>query len=720
MDCIFDIIGIIGVLFLIGFSYLIFLRKIVFDRILVNGFSKYVIFIVLFPFIFFWIFRYDSSELLAESPSCLDSITKSEDSLHLLWAYFYHFLDPGNQHMVVNPNARIPVFVISILGVFFFNGLLVTAFINWVDQRREKCLKGKIRYNYKGKNIDYRFRNYVVIIGAHDMVYSIIKQLFSETNAPSYLLIQTLRDVETFRHELELSDASKYINRIIIYSGSSTSLHDINSLRLDRAREVYILGENVSSDNVDSFHDSMNLRCLQLIANVSKRKELVCRVMFEHQTTFSVYQISGVKEGTVTFRPFNYYEMWAQKVLISKKNDSEYLPLEGRDGIKQDDKNFVHLIIVGMSKMGIAMAIEAAHLAHYPNFENGTNEKKIRTRITFIDSNAKQEMDALMVRFKEMFALARWRYIKVHDSLYLCKQPTFDNIYSDVESFPWHVPTQDNDSLSYYKGEYLGEDFIDIEWEFIHGDWENPCVQKYMKDAANAANVKLTVAICLSDTNQAVSSAIYLPYPVYQKALQIWVYQRYDDSLISNIAMNPRYNTNKIKAFGMLSSAYDVTLVKDAEFIGSRVYEEYKLYMEKRGVSDHQSSEGKTPDAMLWSNYYNANMFWTRLRCIDFDGNELTDEQLDILAKVEHNRWNVEQLLLRYHPLKQEEQAEFFKIPKNDTFARKNEFKRIKMAHLDICSNKRLREIDKDIWELDRSLVRILPRIYKELNHDKQ
>lgn len=129
--------------------------------------------------------------------------------------------------MVVNPNARIPVFVISILGVFFFNGLLVTAFINWVDRRREKCLKGKIRYNYKGKNIDYRFRNYVVIIGAHDMVYSIIKQLFSETNAPSYLLIQTLRDVETFRNELELSDASKYLNRIIIYSGS-TLTHALN------------------------------------------------------------------------------------------------------------------------------------------------------------------------------------------------------------------------------------------------------------------------------------------------------------------------------------------------------------------------------------------------------------------------------------------------------------------------------------------------------------
>ena len=47
MDHIFYIIGMIGILFLIGFGYLIFLRKIVFDRILVNGFFKYVILIVL-------------------------------------------------------------------------------------------------------------------------------------------------------------------------------------------------------------------------------------------------------------------------------------------------------------------------------------------------------------------------------------------------------------------------------------------------------------------------------------------------------------------------------------------------------------------------------------------------------------------------------------------------------------------------------------------------
>jgi uncharacterized protein YecT (DUF1311 family) len=111
----------------------------------------------------------------------------------------------------------------------------------------------------------------------------------------------------------------------------------------------------------------------------------------------------------------------------------------------------------------------------------------------------------------------------------------------------------------------------------------------------------------------------------------------------------------------------------------------------------------------------NARSAWLVKR--DYD---CAEKALDILAKVEHNRWNVEQLLLRYHPLKQEEQAEFLKIQEIDTFARKNEFKRMKMAHLDICSNKRLREIDKDIWELDRSLVRILPRIYKELNHDKK
>ena len=669
----------------------------------------------------------DSVSLTRKITELDAELKENRNDPHLLWTIYYHFIDPGNQHMTVTSTGRIVVLVISLFGVILLNGVLVTTLVNLVDRRREKWLQGKVRYNIKWYSNDINLKDYVVIVGGNEMVPAIVKELLEKTDSqPPYILILTRREVEEFRRELELSVDSAYVDRIVIYSGDCTSVEDIKTLRLDLAKEVYILGEDISLGDNDSYHDTLNIQCLQLIAEQCKlisKKKLVCRIMFEYQTTFSVYQITGINTDTIDFRPFNYYELWAQKVLINKNDDSIYLPLEGKEGIKKEDNHFVHLVVVGMSRMGIAMAIEAAHLAHYPNFED-ENGKKIRTRITFIDSNAKQEMDFFMGRFKEMFALARWRYVKAHDYAYLYKKSGLKNLYDDVISYPWHVPTDDADSASYYKGNYLGGDFIDIEWEFIDGSIEQPSVQEYIKDAAKAPNAKLTVAVCFPETNRSIAAAIYLPYPVYEKALQVLVYQRHDDSLINTIASRPRYHGDKIKGFGMLSSAYDASLIDDAEFIGKEVGEEYQRFTEKLKNSSAKSqiSKGKTESAMLWSNYYNANMMWTKLRCVGYSDGELTEEQVELLAKVEHNRWNVEQLLLRYHPLKEFERNEFAQlIAKEEEFLeKKNDMKRLKMAHLDICSNDSLKMIDGNMPELDKQLIRILPQIYKELEDGKK
>lgn len=80
--------------------------------------------------------------------------------------------------------------------------------------------------------------------------------------------------------------------------------------------------------------------------------------------------------------------------------------MEGIEGIGPDSDRYVHLFIVGMSRMGVVMGIEAAHLAHYPNF--GT--KNIRTKITFIDKDSAEEKDFFMGRFKNLFELSHWRY----------------------------------------------------------------------------------------------------------------------------------------------------------------------------------------------------------------------------------------------------------------------------------------------------------------------
>ncbi|MBO5963321.1 MAG: hypothetical protein J6P97_02440, partial [Bacteroidales bacterium] len=78
-----------------------------------------------------------------------------------------------------------------------------------------------------------------------------------------------------------------------------------------------------------------------------------------------------------------------------------------------------------------------------------------------------------------------------------------------------------------------------------------------------------------------------------------------------------------------------------------------------------------------------------------------------------HNRWNVEKLIMSYRHLEKEEQ---------DKAKEDKEKKRLKreMAHLDICSNKRLREIDKGAISNDENIVKELIRIKKDFEAKKK
>jgi hypothetical protein len=126
-------------------------------------------------------------------------------------------------------------------------------------------------------------------------------------------------------------------------------------------------------------------------------KRKVCRVMFDYQTTYSVFQFSDVSKiinETLVFIPFNRYEAWARKVFVDCVAEDhgrkiKYTPLDGFEGIKYEDDKRVHLVIVGMSKMGIAMGVQALLQLHFPNY---IRNKDLKTRITFIDTNADKEM----------------------------------------------------------------------------------------------------------------------------------------------------------------------------------------------------------------------------------------------------------------------------------------------------------------------------------------
>ena len=605
-------VGVYGVIYILYSLYLLICNRVKFDWYLLreNYILKVIALVLYTPFVLSLsyhclgedqtskalIFDENLYKEMQQNDGCPafssnlpDNLRKKQEDPSLFWSIYVHYIDPGNQHMSTTPNARMWAALIAILGVFLVNGLLVSAIIGWIDIRKEKWLKGEVKYRWLLK----KYSHYV-IIGGNDMVAGIVKQLFKSKEYQKilfkpYILIQTNRDVEAFRRELFTGLTEKQQRRIIIYYGSRTSSDDIAELQLRKAVEVYILGEDTRTDDIESYHDTMNMECLKMVSeqikditgfqeNDKEDKRLVCRVMFEYQTTFNIFQVTDIDGNKIKFLPFNYYEMWAQKVLVCKElgkevNRYSYLPLEGVDGIRPTDEDFVHFVVVGMSRMGLAMAIEAAHLAHYPNFV--TNKK--RTRITFIDSSMEQEKHFFMGRFKEMFAVARYRDV----------YKASENIYSDTDSYPWLDPLVDEKCKSPYRGDYLGTDFVDVEWEFVNGPIENPNVQQYLVDAASNPHAKLTIAMCLPENSRAIAAAAYLPDEVYSSnnTLQVLVYQRMNDELLRQISVNNYRYHKKLRAFGMNKEGYDASLVELSEYIGDKhidkAYKDYQKIKER-------------------------------------------------------------------------------------------------------------------------------------------
>lgn len=74
------------------------------------------------------------------------NIKHKQESPNLFWSTYYHFVDPGNQHMTTSQSGRGWSALIAILGVFLLNGLLVSSIIGWIDSRKEKWLKGEVKY----------------------------------------------------------------------------------------------------------------------------------------------------------------------------------------------------------------------------------------------------------------------------------------------------------------------------------------------------------------------------------------------------------------------------------------------------------------------------------------------------------------------------------------------------------------------------------------------
>lgn len=644
-------------------------------------------------------------------------IDNKNEEPSLFWSVYYHYIDPGNQHIASTERGRKWGASIAIMGYIFLNGLFVAVLIGWFDRRRDEWTKGEVRY--KLRNLPKN--RFTVVIGANEVAPSVIKNLLTKKKRNDinfkcegknkYIILQTSRDTQTVREELAVYLDDKELQKVIVYKALRNSKSEIEKLYLRHCTEIYVLGESTLLDGGETYHDAMNMKCVNLIAedltsgtifgrltsiicNRSNRK--LCKVMLEYQTTYSIFQFSDVPENikhNLVFVPFNRYESWARKVMVescskdSRGNDINYTPLDGKGISANDFETHVHFVIVGMSKMGVAMGIQSLLEAHYLNFAAAENEEdakkrelkknKTRTRITFIDTNADKEMNFFKGRYMNLFSLARHRYFDAND--------TEKKSYLEPE-YGWIDPMLD-DNCKWKHLSREGQNFIDVEIEFVRGELESEGVRQYLRNISDknndfARNSKLTVAICLTQTHQAVAASLYMPIEIYEKTQEIWVYQCESSDIILNLTKtktnDKRYE--KLRPFGMLYGEYmsdraqylRALLVNEAYNIGANDGKHGNISMNKKKTYKHlrESWKGLSLDkkfsnryfadsiylkvrSVLMQDYANAHTYRNIIELVKTDDFLPKLESLldnDNLAISEHNRWDMQQLLFGYSP----------------------------------------------------------------------
>lgn len=259
-------------------------------------------------------------------------------------------------------------------------------------------------------------------------------------------------------------------------------------------------------------------------------------------------------------------------------------------------------------------------------------------------------------------------------------------------------------------------DFLDVEFEFIKGRAETPAVQKLLAEWAEDPKQQLSIAICLNFPPQAMAMGLYLPDIVYARDIPVFVRQETSSALLdllnNRLKKEPQNRYSHVFPFGMLANPFDLDRrnTRRAQLV-NYIYAFKSTYgtTPSSCPSDGELQGGwnELPVALQWSNFYCADSVEIKLRSLGFGvapPERLTAAQVELMAEVEHNRWNMEKLLLGYRKPTSEEEI----LCRDDDVCK--EYKTKRFIHVDIRPYCELGEGTKGY---DRCISECLPLIVR-------
>lgn len=631
-----------------------------------------------------------------------------------------------------------------LLGAFIFNGFIIAIITNSIERRVS---------NHKHGHIHYLKSGHYIIMGYDGMVPSIISHVF-ERDKDAYVLLMSAAESEELREKLKKVFNEKQLEHVIVNYGHRASKEYYNDIHLETAEHIYIVGLRTKSS-----HDAINVECVDSICDylgqpsiTSRPKRITC--VFEDLDTYAAFKTSEIFEKVgnlgIEFVPYNFYAGWAKQVFVKqyhtdKDRPGKIIPYPSVYGkghtandtraLTSDDDRYVHLVFVGTTNFAVAFAMEAAHVLHFPN-----GDKK-KTRITFIDRNADVEKDEFIVRNRHFFEVQSY-------------------LYCDLSENGDYKPAPDNKNL-YFTEEngYKATDtnFLDVEFEFIKGDVFSKNVQDVICKWAKEQGQKQYLSIFLAIANQRENFVLGMNMPdaVYDNEVPIFIRQDRSDNFVSNlrdadehVRTDAKKNTywyledgklvskelggrySNIYPFGMNETAYcaDERSLRNAKLI-NYLYStmpsgyQFQSFLALSAMSDEQIWKeandywkGLTV-ALKWSNLYNAYTISIKLNIlralrgldsddISQDTRPLSSDEIEILARVEHNRWNVEKLLMGFRKAHRNED----KYEKDDETKSKLAQNKRRFIHHDI---RPFDDLKDGIDDLDREFSKYIPWIIK-------
>ncbi len=335
-------------------------------------------------------------------------------------------------------------------------------------------------------------------------------------------------------------------------------------------------------------------------------------------------------------------DLTAKTVLVRLPGAKAVFPPLDRKPMSLTSEMNVHLVIAGYSSFAEAFAINAALVAHYPNYCRNTD---LRTRITIIDNGVLEKSQAFIQRYSHLFNNSYYRTLNLTDPHPEC-----------ILHRPEH--------------EGKRRDFVDVEWEFVDGDIRDDAVRQKLKEWSSSPRRQLTIALCNEDHGRNVDEALSLPDDVYENGVSVMC-NTDDSSLLAYARMEKRYAG--VFPFGRDICTLDT--MRMLKSLAKRVNYAYNhAFSLKPGdtVSAPTSIDREVMEAQwsgirtlpkLYSNVFNAMTLGTKMHSLGHDADDwkryyaMSREEIEILMEVEHNRWSVEELILGYRPVTDEEQV---------------------------------------------------------------